>query len=130
MGLQLTVANPSLAAAPLSNLICFQLLHGMASSGAVLTDTYCCCCNYCQSRRGLEAVQVGVILWHIPVHGVCRYVRPRLALVGDAAHTVHPLGGQGVNLGFMDVEALVNALAFAVESGIDIGSMQLLEVRP
>ena len=62
------------------------------------------------------------------VPDACRYVRPRLALVGDAAHTVHPLGGQGVNLGFMDVEALIGALAFAVESGVDIGSMQLLEV--
>lgn len=59
----------------------------------------------------------------------CRYVRPRLALVGDAAHAVHPLAGQGVNMGFMDVKALVDALAFAVESGTDIGSMQMLEVH-
>ena len=55
-------------------------------------------------------------------------MRPRLALVGDAAHAVHPLAGQGVNLGFMDVKALIGALAYATETGMDIGSMQLLEV--
>ena len=55
-------------------------------------------------------------------------MRPRLALIGDAAHSVHPLAGQGVNLGFGDVEALVQALAHAVECGTDLGDASLLEV--
>ena len=55
-------------------------------------------------------------------------MRPRLALVGDAAHAVHPLAGQGVNLGVGDVEALAAALAEAVSSGTDLGDFNMLKV--
>ncbi|KXZ50259.1 hypothetical protein GPECTOR_17g897 [Gonium pectorale] len=55
-----------------------------------------------------------------------RYVLPRLALVGDAAHAVHPLAGQGVNLGFGDARVLAEALAGAVEAGADPGDAQVL----
>ena len=55
-----------------------------------------------------------------------RYVLPRLALVGDAAHAVHPMAGQGVNLGFGDAAVLAEALAGAVEAGGDLGDGRLL----
>ncbi len=54
------------------------------------------------------------------------YVQPHLALVGDAAHAVHPLAGQGVNLGFLDVAALIEALHFALAKGRDIGGLWAL----
>lgn len=55
------------------------------------------------------------------------YIAPRVALVGDAAHTVHPLAGQGLNMGQTDVGLLVEALDKGVERGLDIGSTLVLE---
>lgn len=59
------------------------------------------------------------------MHAV-EYTRPRLALVGDAAHAVHPLAGQGVNLGFMDAAALAQVLGEALAAGEDIGERAVL----
>ncbi len=57
-----------------------------------------------------------------------QYVAPRLALVGDAAHTVHPMAGLGLNLGLQDAKALSDILCEGVQSGIDIGTLQHLKV--
>ena len=55
------------------------------------------------------------------------FVAPRVALVGDAAHGVHPIAGQGLNLGLRDVGALAQVLIEAQRRGEDIGAADVLE---
>ncbi|WP_017297315.1 FAD-dependent hydroxylase [Nodosilinea nodulosa] len=55
-----------------------------------------------------------------------RYVQPRLALVGDAAHSCHPVGGQGLNMGIRDAAALAEVLTDAYQRGQDLGDVAVL----
>lgn len=55
-----------------------------------------------------------------------RYVAEGLALIGDAAHTIHPLAGQGVNLGFLDAAVLAEVLWHATERGERLADMRVL----
>ena len=55
-----------------------------------------------------------------------RFVAPRLALVGDAAHRVHPLAGQGLNIGFRDVALLTELILAQARLGLDLGSDEVL----
>jgi 2-octaprenyl-6-methoxyphenol hydroxylase len=55
------------------------------------------------------------------------FVAPRFALAGDAAHGIHPISGQGLNLGFKDVAALAETIVEADRLGLDIGAINILE---
>jgi 2-octaprenyl-6-methoxyphenol hydroxylase len=59
-------------------------------------------------------------------HHTARITDTRLALVGDAAHAIHPIAGQGLNLGFRDAAALAQVLVEGARLGLDLGDAQLL----
>tara|TARA_R110000782_G_scaffold78293_3_gene155817 strand:+ start:2320 stop:3540 length:1221 start_codon:yes stop_codon:yes gene_type:complete len=59
-------------------------------------------------------------------HRAARITDTRLALVGDAAHGIHPIAGQGVNLGFRDVAALIEVIVDGMRLGLEPGDAQLL----
>ncbi len=60
-------------------------------------------------------------------HHAARITDRRLALVGDSAHAIHPIAGQGLNLGFRDAAALAQVLVEGARLGLDLGDRQLLD---
>ena len=66
--------------------------------------------------------------WSYPLkfHLARRYVRDRFALAGDAAHGIHPIAGQGLNLGLKDAAALVETVLDAARLGLDFGTIDVL----
>ena len=55
-----------------------------------------------------------------------KYTAPRVALLGDAAHTVHPLAGQGMNLGILDAASIAAVVEDALLAGEDVGDLKVL----
>jgi 2-octaprenyl-6-methoxyphenol hydroxylase len=60
-------------------------------------------------------------------HHAAQITAKRLALAGDAAHAIHPIAGQGLNLGFRDVASLAEVLVEGARLGLDLGDRQLLD---
>jgi len=67
--------------------------------------------------------------WSYPLkfHLARAYVKPRFALAGDAAHGIHPIAGQGLNLGLKDAAALAETVLDTARLGLDIGSLDCLK---
>jgi 2-octaprenylphenol hydroxylase len=81
------------------------------ASAGVLGDLTACSARVAFPLRALHAL---------------RYTAPRAALIGDAAHTVHPLAGQGMNLGLLDAAAVAAVLEDALLAGEDLGDLKVL----
>ena len=64
--------------------------------------------------------------YQLGFHHAARITAERLALIGDAAHGIHPIAGQGLNLGFRDAAALAEVLVEGARLGLDLGDAQLM----
>lgn len=89
--------------------------------------------EFCQQLGRAFEQRLGTILhadkrYSVPLRQrhAKRYIERGLAFIGDAAHVIHPLAGQGVNIGFLDVASLADCLLTAVERGEDFASYQVL----
>jgi len=69
-------------------------------------------------------------VWPLGYHHAATYHAERLLLVGDAAHGIHPIAGQGLNMGFRDVAACAEVLVDALRTGQDIGAPDVLKRHP
>ena len=88
---------------------------------------------FCRELGKAFEWRLGEVLESDPRHSIPlrqrhakRYVEPGLALIGDAAHTIHPLAGQGVNLGFLDAAVLTEVLLHALERGENLADIKVL----
>lgn len=84
--------------------------------------------NEARFPRRVESAQEGsVASFPLRYRQADSYTSSRIALVGDAAHTVHPLAGQGLNMGLADVQSLAKTIEYTVKCGGDIGDEMYLE---
>ena len=83
-----------------------------------------------EKRMGgfLGEVSLAARRWSYPLgfHHAAQITAQRLALAGDAAHGIHPIAGQGLNLGFRDAASLAQVLVEGARLGLDLGDAQLL----
>ena len=84
-----------------------------------------------ERRFGLHLGEIGVVgprrAYPLGLHIARSFIAERLALIGDAAHVIHPIAGQGLNMGLRDAAALAEAVVDAARLGLDVGGADVLE---
>src|SRR5436305_261283 len=84
-----------------------------------------------ERRFGLHLGEIGVVgarrAYPLGLFIARAFVAERIALAGDAAHVIHPIAGQGLNMGLRDVAALAEAIVDAARLGLDVGGADVLE---
>ena len=84
-----------------------------------------------ERRFGLHLGEIGLVgarrAYPLGLFVARAFIAERIALIGDAAHVIHPIAGQGLNMGLRDVAALAEATVDAVRLGLDPGSADVLE---
>lgn len=83
--------------------------------------------RHCGGFLGAIEVVAPPQTYPLNLHHAETYVAERLALIGDAAHGIHPIAGQGLNMGLRDVAALTEVLTECARLGLDLGSPAVLE---
>ncbi len=80
-----------------------------------------------QSYGNVEVVDNKRKAYPLSLTHAAQYIAPRMVLVADAAHGIHPIAGQGLNLGFRDLDCLSKLIESATQNGTDIGGDDLLQ---
>ncbi|KAI9221012.1 hypothetical protein BC828DRAFT_382149 [Blastocladiella britannica] len=78
----------------------------------------------------LDVADASRAAFPLRVRHASSYVGDRVAILGDAAHLIHPLAGQGLNLGLSDAESLARTISAAAQSGLDVGHPHALDAYP
>ncbi len=81
-----------------------------------------------QSYGAVEIVDNKRKAYPLSLAHAAEYIAPRMVLVADAAHGIHPIAGQGLNLGFRDLSCLAHLIEAAVAKGQDVGAQSLLQM--